>query len=470
MPPKLLKKAGCLHLVLSSPNILTTISLFILLIGCQGKDPPTDEAAAVSLPVVNVQRQDIPVEVNIGGMVSAPPNTSAKVSPTVAGKLAVVTVVPGQKVAKGQLIARLDNRQSLDQLNQATAGLRSAQAGVAQAQINLELAQKSLERSRRLYNQALNPTQKATDPGILGARAGVAQAQSNLAFGEKNLQRQKILFKKGVSPKKDLFAAQNQLETAQAALVTAQTAVQQVVPQKDVIAAQSQVETSQVALAGAIAQQEQAKASRDLAQTQLSFTDIFSPISGVVATRFLNNNDTTDPATPIIQVVNLSKVIVNANLPADKKANIRVSQSANIRSLTGGSYSGIVTAISPIVDPQSNTRSIQISVNNSQTQLRENQAVTISIITEIHSAAITVPQTALVPDPDTPTERMVYTVKAGKLERKKVKTGIQQGDLSNRDSFASRVEILSGLMGNERVVAKGAYGLADGTAIQEVKQ
>ncbi|MEH2247941.1 efflux RND transporter periplasmic adaptor subunit [Nostoc sp.] len=462
MPLKLLKKAGYLHLVLPSPNILTTILLFLLLVGCQGKDPPTDEAAAaVSLPVVNVQRQDIAVEVNIGGTVSAPPNTSAKVSPAVAGKLVIVTVVPGQKVAKGQLIAQLDNRQSLDQVNQATAALHSAQAGIAQAEINLELAQKTLERSRRLYNEALNPTQKSTDPGIQGARAGVTQAQSNLALAENNLQRQKLLFKKGITPKKDLFAAQNQLETAQAALVTAQTTVQQVVPQKDVIAAQSQVEISQAALAAAIAQEKQTKASRDQAQTQLSFTDIRSPLSGVVATRFLNNGDNTDPATPIIQVVNLSKVIVNANFPADEKANIRVGQSTNIRSLTGGNYSGVVTAVSPIVDPQSNTRSIQISVNNSQAQLRQNQAVTVSITIEIRSTAITVPQTALVPDPDNPTGRMVYTVQAGKLERKKVQTGIQQGD---------RFEIVSGLAGNERVVAKGAYGLADGTAIQEVKQ
>ncbi|MEH1934419.1 MAG: hypothetical protein V7L14_11990 [Nostoc sp.] len=39
-----------------------------------------------------------------------------------------------------------------------------------------------------------------------------------------------------------------------------------------------------------------------------------------------------------------------------------------------------------------------------------------------------------------------------------------------RDRFASRVEIVSGLTGNERVVAKGAYGLADSTLIEEVKQ
>ncbi len=56
---------------------------------------------------------------------------------------------------------------------------------------------------------------------------------------------------------------------------------------------------------------------------------------------------------------------------------------------------------------------------------------------------------------------MVYTVASGKIQRIKVQTGIQQNDI---------VEIVSGLTGNETVVAKGAYGLPDGTAIAEVKQ
>ncbi|WP_334741633.1 efflux RND transporter periplasmic adaptor subunit [Nostoc sp.] len=470
MSPKHLKQAGCLPGKLPLPNIFTTILLMLLLIGCQGKDPTATETPPIlSLPVVDVQRQDIPVVVNIRGTVSASPNMSAKLSPAVAGKLVAVTVVPGQQVAKGQIIARLDNRQSLDQVNQAIAALRSAQAGVAQARTALKLAHKNLERSRRLYNEALNPTQKATDPGIQGARGGVAQAQSNLTFAQNNLQRQQKLFKEGITPKKDLIAAQNQIETAQAALNTAQAAVQQVAPEKDVTAAQSQLETTQAQLAAAIAQEKQVNASREQAQTQLSFTDIRSPIAGVVANRFLNIGDTTDPTIPVIQVVNLSKVIVNANISADKKANIRVGQSAKILSLTDGSYSSVVRAVSPIVDPQSNTRNIQIRVDNSGGRLKENQIVTVSIITDIHQAAITVPQTALVSDPENPNGRMVYTVKAGKLERKKVQIGIQQSDVLN-GGFASHVEIVSGLTGNERVVAKGAYGLADSTAIQEVKQ
>jgi HlyD family secretion protein len=495
----------------------------LLLIGCQGKiSQEAQTAPVVSLPVVDVQRQNIPILINITGTAIAPPNTSAKISPAVAGKLAAVNVVPGQQVGKGQVIARLDSRQISEQVNQATAALRSSQAGVVQARTNLHLAKKTLQQQRQLYSpngstpalrqaqagvaQArtnLDLAQKTlqqqrqlyspdgSTPALRQAQAGVEQAKANLVLAINSLERSRLLYKEKIAPKKDLIAAENQVSVAQsqlklatatveqvipqkdliaaqnqvqvavAQLTTAQAQVEQIIPKKDLLAAENQVQVAESQLAAAIAQQQQASASREQVQTQLSFTEIRSPIAGIVANRLLNTGDTADPATPVVQVVNLSKVIINGSLPADNKADIRVGQIANIRTLTDGNYSGVVTAVSPIVDPQSNTRSIQISVSNPGGQLKENQTVSVSITTDIHTAAITVPQTALVPDPENPAGRMVYTVKDGKMERKKVETGIQQKD---------NVEILSGLVGNERVVAKGAYGLEDGTAIKEVKQ
>jgi len=500
------------------------VATVLLLASCQAKSSPPEEVAAkVSLPVVAVQRQNLPLEVKITGTVSAPPNTNVKISPAAAGKLADVTAVAGQQVSKGQVIARLDNRQSIAQVNQATAALRSTQAGVAQARINLTQAQQSLEQQRQLYNsvngsspvlrqgeasvaqaranlvlaqknlaqqQSLIRQSNGIPPALRQAQAGVEQAKANLVFAQKNLERSRLLYQskilakkdliaaenqvevaqaqlnqaqaqlEQVIPQKDLIAAQNQAQVAQAQLAQAQAQVEQILPKKDLIAAQNQVQVAESQLAAAIALAQQSQASRDQVQSQLASTEIRSPISGVVASRFLNIGDTADPATPVVQVVNLSAAIINANFPADKKANVRVGQSADIRSLQGINYSGVVTAVSPIVDPQSNTLNIQIRLDNSRGQLKDNQTVTVSITTEVHPAAITVPKTALVPDPDNPAGRMVYTVASGKIQRIKVQTGIQQSD---------RVEIVSGLTGSETVVAKGAYGLPDGTAIAEVK-
>jgi len=67
----------------------------------------------------------------------------------------------------------------------------------------------------------------------------------------------------------------------------------------------------------------------------------------------------------------------------------------------------------------------------------------------------------LVPDPNNSNGQMVYTVQAGKAQPIKVKTGIERN---------GRVEILRGLQAGEAVVAKGAYGVPTGTAIEVIAE
>lgn len=448
-------------------KIYSSILLLLILFGCQAKNTPApDKAEAapiVNLPTALVTRQNIQTEVNISGTVGTLPNTSAKVSPALAGKLVAVNVIPGQQVTKGQIIARLDNRQATDQLNQSTAALRSAQAAIVQAHTGFEQAQINLNRTRQLYKQEHNPSlnPNTTDPAIRTAQASVVQAQSNVEFARQNLERQKILTREGIAPRKDLIAAQNQLDTAQATLAGAKATVQQVIPEKDLIAAESAVKTTEAQLASAIATEQQARASREQVQNQLSYYDVRSPITGTVASRALNVGDSTDQNTPIIQIVNLSTVVVNANLPADQQANIRTGHDAIIRTLNGQTLNGIVTSVNPIVDAQSNTVGIQIRVSNTQGLLKQNQTVNVKIITGNKNNVITVPLQALVPNPENPSGKMVYVVEGGKMTRKKVETGIQQN---------GRVEIISGLTGNETIVERGTYGLPDGTKISEAKK
>jgi membrane fusion protein (multidrug efflux system) len=56
---------------------------------------------------------------------------------------------------------------------------------------------------------------------------------------------------------------------------------------------------------------------------------------------------------------------------------------------------------------------------------------------------------------------MVYIDQAGKAKPVQVKTGIERN---------GQVEILSGLNAGETVVAKGSYGLPDGTPIEAVAE
>ena len=373
------------------PKASVSFLLLVLLVGCQRANPAEDPTPTpvVRLPIVQVQPQNLANIVTLTGSVNALPDHSVKVSPAVAGKLIAVLVVPGQRVHRGQLIARLDNRQVKDQIVQADAALQGSISAVAQAQTNLTLARNTLARVQMLYNE-------------------------------------------------------------------------KIAPQKDLIAAQSQVATSQEQVRSARAQVAQSRASRAHVATQLSFAELRSPISGVVARRLLNAGDTADSATPVLQVVDLDTVVINASLPADSPAPIRVQQPGRVHSVAQPeiSFPAAVTAISPVVDLQSNTLAVQLRCANRQGDLKEGQSVAVQITTGIRRGALTVPKTALVPDPEKPGQRLVYRFRSGKIARVPVQTGIEED---------GRIEITSGLSSGESVAASGAYGLPDGTAVEAIR-
>ena len=75
----------------------------------------------------------------------------------------------------------------------------------------------------------------------------------------------------------------------------------------------------------------------------------------------------------------------------------------------------------------------------------------------MHPSALTVPITALVADPADPDKKMVYTYKDGKVTRVIVETGMRK---------EARIEILSGLTADQKIIASGAYGIPDGTEVE----
>jgi len=281
-----------------------------------------------------------------------------------------------------------------------------------------------------LDSRELTAKLNQAEANIREGEQSVYQAQTSLQVAEDAYKRNCELYQEKIAAAKDYVAAKGQWTTAGAQLNAAQEHLNQL------------------------------RAVRSEIATQLGFTKIYSPISGVVARRFLNVGDTAEPNAPIVQVVDLDTVVIDANLPADLPAEVRVNQRASISSvaLPGLLLPATVTSVSPSVDSQSNTLLIRLICHNPETRLKEGQAVSVSIITGVHKSVLTVPKTALVPDPDHLNASMVYVFlpEAGTVKSTKIQTGIESN---------SKVEVLTGLSDRQSVVASGAYGLPDGTHI-----
>ncbi len=269
----------------------------------------------------------------------------------------------------------------------------------------------------------LNQSRTAIDT----ASVALKQAKNNLTFATENVERQKKLFDAEVSAKKDIIAAESQ-----------------------VISAQSQVETAQ-------SQLHSAQAVIKQNETEIGFTKVHSSISGLVANRFLNVGDSVDPNTPILQIVDLNKVSINAQIAVDSAATVKIGDAATIAT-PAIHTEATITSISPIVDAQTNTVRVQLQCANFDQHLKEGEQVMVTVKSKNAHSVILLPQTALVPDPDDPKKQMVYVVENKKAHRVNVAKRAFSGD---------KVEIITGLKSGQKVIARDAYGLPDQSAVEE---
>ncbi|MGO8740481.1 MAG: HlyD family secretion protein [Rhodoblastus sp.] len=172
-------------------------------------------------------------------------------APQVPGLVAQVLVTDNQHVAKGQAIARIDDRDYLVALAQAQAKVAVAQAGVKNidAQIAVQRAQ------------------------VDAAQAQLDQAEAALAFAQQQATRYDVLARKGAGSVQNAQQYSSQLAQQQAAVKSASASLE--VARRQVDSLQAQAKSAEADLA-------QAKAQQDQAKLNLSYTDVVAAESGRV--------------------------------------------------------------------------------------------------------------------------------------------------------------------------------------------
>jgi HlyD family secretion protein len=131
---------------------------------------------------------------NATGRVTA--QTRASVSSKGTGRMEWLGVVEGQRVAKGDVIARLENRDVAAQRDQAAAQIKAAQANLAQGEAELEDARAALKRTQELAAQDFIST-SAVDTAAARfnkSRAAIQQLQAQIAVTQANYRATEVTF------------------------------------------------------------------------------------------------------------------------------------------------------------------------------------------------------------------------------------------------------------------------------------
>jgi HlyD family secretion protein len=411
---------------LTSPcRIKTLFIAFAALLGVAGG---CSKAEKEKEPVVAVQAtpaQRGPISQIISADAVVYPLEQATIAPKITSTIKHFEVQRGSRVRKGQLLVRLENADlsgmalaSKGDFKQAdatyvttvSAGLpqqiQKAELEAAAAKAAFDSQQKVYDRRKELLQQGAVPQRDVdlAEVALLQARSQNEQAQKQLA----DLRR--------VGQEQGLKAAQGTRESAQGRMLSA--------------------------------------------EAQLSYSEIRSPIDGVVSDRPLYEGDLANANQPILVVMNTSRLIAKAHVPQSLAAVLKVGNPAELKiSGLDEPLKGRVSLVSPALDPGSTTVEIWVEASKPDPALKPGMSVELSMTAKTVKDALVVPTAAVFKN----AEGADYVLLAGsdeKAHQKTVKLGIQNSELT---------QIASGINPGDPVITTGGYAVPDGTQIKMEK-
>jgi HlyD family secretion protein len=256
----------------------------------------------------------------------------------------------------------------------------------------------------------------------------------------------KELFDQGGIPRRDF-------DSAQVSLMQARSQYEQAQKQLDDL---HKIGREQ-ALKSANGQLAAAKGKFLGAQALLSYSEIKSPIDGVVTERPQYPGELAAANQPLLTVMDLSKLIAKAHIAQSEAFALKVGDPAEMQ-LPGldEKVKGRVSLVSPAVDPGSTTIEVWVETAKPGSALKPGMTVQVQIAAVTAKDALAVPVSAVYKNADGTS----FVLVAGADEKahvSAVETGIRS---------TTEVQILSGIKEGEAVITSGGYALPDNTLIK----
>ncbi len=390
----------------------------IIWAGCSGKKP--EATPGVSVQAATVQQKTIYEIVSAEAVLY--PKTEASIVPKISAPVEKFYVNRGSHVKAGQLLAELENRDLQAAVTQAKGAYEQAEAAYAtNTQVNLPAQIQNAQLDAKATRQAMESARMVYESREKLYKSG--------AISRNLLEQARVAYTQ----------ANNQYQMAKARLEGLEKVGQS-----------AGEKTAEGQLAAA-------KGAYEAALAQLQYSEIRSPISGVVTDRPLFEGQMATAGTPLMTIMDLSHVIGRAYVSPEQASQLHVGDAATIILGNGrDSVPAKVTVVSPALDPNSTTVQIWVEAANPGEKLRPGATVNVQIVVRSVQNALVVPAAAVLTGDGGATTVMVIS-SDHVAHQTSVRTGIRQDN---------EVQIISGLRAGQQVVSEGAYGLPDGAKVQ----
>jgi len=196
------------------------------------------------------------------------------------------------------------------------------------------------------------------------------------------------------------------------------------------------------------------KISRDMRKLSLAYTEIRAPISGVITVKQIIPGNMVSEYQSVFRITSLKEMHAELYIPEIHTLKIKKGQKAQVTFDALGSdiYEGVLSKISPVIDPSTGTFKVTVKIENKKKNLKPGMFARIRITYDIHENALTIPTDALIEESGI---RYVFIADGNTAKRKQVKTGFQD---------KGRTEV-SGLDAEAIIIVTGFKSLKDGSKI-----
>lgn len=206
-------------------------------------------------------------------------------------------------------------------------------------------------------------------------------------------------------------------------------------------------------------QKERLEKSLETIRFQLTKSKIYAPASGEVVMTYVKQGDVISPGMPLVEILNLSRVQVHADVPENYLSSVKKGQTVKVNfPALEKEVNARITLIGQRINPANRTFKIEMDMANSG-NLKPNLLATVLIKDFSQSNAVVLPVELIQQEVSGKSYVFVKEEDGEKTTAKKIY--VQLGD-----TYDGETHITEGLIGDEEFIIKGARDLKEGELIE----
>lgn len=420
-------------------SMITVCLCSLLIAGC-GKESDkkasktVEDIAPVPVRAVEVSRGLLEIDITAVGQVVE--RSRIEIDSEIPGVIKEVGPAPGEKIAEGDLIARIDDADLKHALETAKAGK--------------VISEKAVDASR----SALDARVVEINREIIGLKSERDKLQLTLEEQRRLMERKREVFRFGGATADDVENAERAYEKGRVELKAVWDQLEALGADRDDfdILSSPLIIPYKDAIEQSLAELKRAETEVATAQDRLKKTDILSPVNGIVLERNLDQGGrATTMNSKVATILETGKVFVEAFFDESVITSISTDDEGEIRidALQGALMVGDIAEIKPEIDPGTRTFRARFELDNWDGRLIPGMFARIRMNQKRVKEALVIPRDALLTVGGT---RGVFLVRDGTAFFKGITTGIMTED---------EIEVLGGLDAGDIVAFEGHERLRD---------